>query len=510
MAAAQVDAALYAGLTRLDSALQWLPDLVLRVPTPENGGVRVDAVAGTMEVTYELRPGLRWSDGEPLTAQDLAYTWRVLADPHTQGIQATDGYRLISRVDIQDDRGVTLHFDRIYPEYLTLFPAVLPSHRLREVPLDRLASDAFWARPDVVAGPYKIAELVPDEHITLVRNEAWSAGRGGRRPHLDTIVYKVYPEAGALIKAARTGEIDLALEIPEAALPTLVDPGKLVPRYRSGLAYEQVTFNQADPNPLTGKPPLWKDDSPLRQALRLAVDRQGIIRSLLADRARLARSPIPSELSPFHPSDVTIQFDLDRAGQLLDSDGWRPGPDGVRSKGGRRLSFSMTTTLGNPLRLQVRDRLIADWRKLGVEVVARDAKAVDLFSGYSQGGMLSHGQFEAGLWTWSIGPDPDGVYPIQHSSQIPTDANQGRGSNFGRFQSRDIDRYLDLGRNSLMLQERGRAYADFERAYGQLAAELPLYERVLTVLATPRLHNIAVNPGPDTTLWNVADWWLEG
>ena len=506
--AAQIDTALYAGLTRLDATLQWMPDLAVRVPTLENGGVRMTSRG--MEVSYQLRQGLRWSDGKPISAQDVAFTWRVIVDPQTQGVLTTDGYRLISRFEVQDDRSFRLHFDGVYPEYLTLFPAVLPLHRLGDIPPARLASDSFWNRPDVVSGPYRIAELVPDEHITLARNEAWSAGRGGRRPHLDTIIYKVYPDAAALVAAARTGELDMALEIPESELKGLTSSGKLVAHYRPALAYEQVTLNQADPNPLTGKPPVWKDDPVLLQALRLAIDREGIVQSLLGGKAQLAQSAIPSALSPFHATDVRIRSDPERARQLLDSDGWRPGPDGIRNKAGRPLSFSFTTTLENPLRLQVRDRIIADWRKLGADVVARDAKPVDLFSGYAQGGMLSRGRFEAGLWTWSIGPDPDGVYATQHSSQIPTDANQGRGSNFGRFQSREIDRTLDLGRSSLKLKDRGAAYAGFERAYVQLAGELPLYERVLTVLASPRLHNLAPNPGPDTTLWNVADWWRDG
>ncbi|HLB77300.1 MAG TPA: ABC transporter substrate-binding protein, partial [Candidatus Dormibacteraeota bacterium] len=221
LAAAQVDAALFAGLTRLDANLRWQPDLATEVPTLENHGVTWDRAAATMEVTYHLRPGLRWSDGQPITAQDVAYTWKVIVDPSTAGVLSTDGYILISWIDVRDPTTFTLHYDRIYPEYLGLFSAVLPHHRLQDIGLDRLAADVFWNRPDVVSGPYKISELVPDEHITLVRNEAWSAGRDGLRPHLDRIIYKVYPESSQLIDAAAAGQVDLALEVPETALKGL-------------------------------------------------------------------------------------------------------------------------------------------------------------------------------------------------------------------------------------------------------------------------------------------------
>ena len=113
------------------------------------------------------------------------------------------------------------------------------------------------------------------------------------------------------------------------------------------------------------------------------------------------------------------------------------------------------------------------------------------------------------MWTWSIGPDPDGVYPLEHSSQIPTDQNQGQGSNFGRFNSPDLNRNLDRGRSTLVTIERVRAYAAFERAYARLGYELPLFERVLVVLASPHLHNLAPNAAPDTTSWNAADWWID-
>ena len=507
--AAQVDALLFASLVRLDPNLQPVADLVERVPTLENGDVKWNHDAGTVDVTYRLRPGLRWSDGEPLTADDVAFTWRLIVNPKVQGVLSPDGYAAISRVDVHDLQRFTLHFDRVYPKFLNLFPAVLPQHRLAGIAPEQLATDAFWGRPDVVSGPFKISELVPDDHITLLRNDAWSQGRSGRRAHLDSIVYKIFPEAGQLIDAARAGQVSLALELPDDQLAALTNTGSAMVQRRSQLAYEQVTFNQADPNPLTGQPPLWKSDPALLDALRRAINRPAIVKKFYGDRARLAESPIPSALSAFHDPDVSLTYDAGAAAKLLDGDGWVLGADGIRSKNGRRLGFHLVTALGSPLRSAVRDELAAEWRKLGAEVSVTEAHPSELFSGYAQGGLLERGLFEAGLWTWSIGPDPDGVYPLEHSSQIPTDKNQGLGSNFGRFNSSDLDRNLDKGRASLAMVERARSYAAFERAYARLGFELPLFERVLVVMASPHLHNLALNAAPDTTLWNAADWWVD-
>jgi len=323
------------------------------------------------------------------------------------------------------------------------------------------------------------------------------------------VIYKIYPEAGQLLAAARSGQVALALELPDDQLATLSNTGAMTVQRRSQLAYEQVTFNQADPNPLTGQSPLWKNDPVLLQALRQAIDRPAIVKKFFHDQAQLANSPIPTALVQFHDPDVALDYDLSGARKLLDGDGWSSGADGVRSKKGRRLSFQLVTALGSPLRDGLRDDLIAQWRKLGAEVSATQAHPSELFSGYAEGGLLERGQFEAGLWTWSTGPDPDGAYPLEHSSQIPSDQNQGRGSNFGRFSSPDLDRNLDRGRSSLNTVERARSYAAFERAYARLGFELPLFERVLVVLASPHLHNVAPNPAPDTTLWNAADWWMD-
>jgi peptide/nickel transport system substrate-binding protein len=507
--AAQVDALLYAGLVQLDANMEPVPDLVERVPTLQNGDVIWNRSAGSMDVTYSLKPGLRWSDGLPLTSADVAFTWRLIVNPSVGGVLSPEGYAAISRIDVHDALRFTLHFDRVYPKYLDLFPAILPQHRLAAVAPQQLPSDAFWLRPDVVSGPFKISELVPDDHITLIRNDAWSQGRSGRRPHLDTILYKIYPESGQLIDAARAGQAAMALEIPDDQVASLSNVGATTIQRRSQLAYEQVTFNQQDPNPLTGQPPIWKNDPALLQALRMAIDRPGLIKKFFHDQGRIAESPIPSTLAAFHDPDVSLQYDLATAQRLLDSDGWTVGSDGIRAKAGRRLSFHLVTALGSPLRDGVRDDLIAEWRKLGAEVSGSDAHPSELFSGYAQGGLLERGQFEAGLWTWSIGPDPDGVYPLEHSSQIPSDANQGQGSNFGRFNSADLDRSLDRGRTSLVTIDRVRAYAAFERAYARLGYELPLFERQLIVLANPHLHNLALNAAPDTTFWNAADWWLD-
>ena len=506
--AREIDALLFAGLTRRDAQLRPVADLASEVPTLENGEVSWDRAGKRMTVHYQLRAGLQWSDGQPLTAQDVAFTLKVIRESPPGSALNAEGYGAIQDLEIQGPLRFTISFNRIYPQYLDLFPAILPRHRLDGVPTASLAQNPYWARPDVVSGPYRISELVPDDHVALLRNDAWTQGRAGRRPHLDAILFRIYPEVGQLIDAARRNQLDLALEIPDEELATLGNPGGLSQQRRPALAYEQVTFNQADPNPLTGVPAPWNGDPVLLQVLRTSIDRSGLVQRLLHGEVPVAQSPI-SSLTDFHDADAAIRFDTAAASQALDRDGWMAGPDGIRVKNGRRLSFSLLTAIGDPLRMSVRNDLIAQWRKIGVDVIARDAHSSEMFSGYAQGGLLEQGRFEAGLWTWTTGANPDGVYPLEHSSQIPTDSNQGAGSNFGRLANPEIDRDLDRGRQTLLAGERVQAYAAFERAYARAGAELPLFTRVEVALASARLHNLQANSGPATTLWNAADWWID-
>ena len=503
--AREVGSLLFAGLTRRDAQLRPIPDLVTRVPTLDNGGVSLDRAAGRMTVSYQLRSGLRWSDGQPLTTADVAFTLETIRSAPA-GALDFDGYSAIANLEIRDDLHFNLAFKRIYPQYLDLFSAIIPSHRLA-APIDQAARAAYFARPDVVNGAFKIGDLVPDDHLRLVRNDAWSQGRGGLRPHLDAILLRIYPEVGQLIDAARKGQVDVALEISDEQLSLLGNTAGMTEQRRPALAYEQVSFNQADPNPLTGVTPPWTGDPLLLQALRSSIDRAGLVQRLFAGEVPVAQSPI-SSLTDYHDPDAALRFDPVAAGHDLEADGWIPGADGIRVKHGRRLSFSLLTALGDPLRTAVRADLIAQWRKLGVEVLPTDAHTSEIFSGFAEGGLLERGRFEAGLWTWITGPDPDGVYPLEHSSQIPGAGNQGTGSNFSRIASPEIDRSLTRGRSTLKAGERLQAYAAFERSYARLGAELPLFERVQVVLSTPRLHNLQANSAAATTLWNAPDWWL--
>ncbi len=495
------------GLLGSGPDLGWYGDLAREVPTVENGGVR--PVGPGMDVTYHLRPGLAWSDGQPLTADDVDFTYQVITGPGRTAGVGQEGYDRIGGVEAAG-QDVVLHFRSLYPAYLDLFSVVLPKHRLQAIPFAQLAADAFWTRPDVVSGPFAVEEVGAD-HVTLRRSPHYADGRLempflGHAAYADRVVFRAFRSRQAVLAAIAAGEVQVATDLTERELPTVARlPGAHVDLAPS-LAYEQVSLNQASPNPATGASPPWVDDPVVGQALDLAMDRGGLARQLHGPP--LTATPVSPLLSWAYDAAVPAPaFDLDRARQLLDQDGWAAGSDGVRVKNGRRLAFVLSTIADQQLRATERDSLVLGWRRLGADVQVQDFSSAQLFASYEAGGVLARGRYEAALWSWITPPDPDGEYAILHSSAAPA-PGLASGENYSRCHDAAVDQSLAQGRSTLDRAERGAAYRAFQAAYRRARCELPVYRRLDIGVTSPRVRNFALNPGPAGNTWNLADWWL--
>lgn len=478
-----IEQAVFSALVGVDPALGYYGDLARDVPTPENGAARL--VGSGMDVTYTLRAGLRWSDGQPVTPDDVVFTW------HAQ--QAQEGYSLISGIDRSGD-SLTMHFKAVYPAYLLLFGAIVPAHRLASIDAAHLASDPYWTKPDVVSGPFTVADAPGDRYV-LARNPHYADGRSGmsplgHAPHLDRLVVQGFATKEEELAALKAGEIAVALDLNERDLDAAAAMGQhlvAVP----GLAYEQVTLNRADP--------LFKDDPGLAAALLEGVDRTAVVDAALKGRAPLAQSPLSPALE-WVMQPAPLALDAAAAARALDADGWTAGSAGsTRSKGGRPLRLTLVTTAGNPLRAAEVEAVAAGWRRLGADVAVQGASAQVLFGPAGTSGSLASAGYQAGLWAWNTSPDPDGLRGI---------FTTGSPANFSRCASSAIDAALARGGATLDRPARVSAYRDFAQAYQLARCETPLYWHLDVGLASPRLHNFAPNPTAAGNLWNAADWWL--
>lgn len=509
-AALPIDQAIYDGLLASGPDLSFYGDLAASVPAPENGQVR--PVGDGMDVTYQLRRGLAWSDGQPLTVDDVIFTYQLIRGPGAVAGLSLEGYDRISGMERTGDDTVVVHFRSLFPAYRGLFSAILPKHRLDAVPADRLSADPYWTRPDVVSGPFVVQEFTSD-HVTLRRNSHYADGRAGmaflgHSAYAEQVVFRALPSRQAVLAALKAGDVQAGFDLTERELATIGRLAGVQVVLTPSLAYEQVSLNQANPNPATGRAPPWVGDPAVGQALDLALDRPALERRL-GKRSPLTATPVSPLVSwAYDANTIAPAYDLESAKRLLELDGWTPGPDGVRVKDGRRLAFVLSTAADQQLRAAERDVIVAGWRRLGVDVQVQDFSGAQLFGSFAAGGVLARGLYEAALWSWITPPDPDSEFSLLHSSSTPA-VGQRTGENYSRCHDPAVDQALAAGRATLDQAQRAAAYRAFQAAYVRAHCELPLYRRLDIGVASPRLHNVALNASPAGNTWNLADWWLD-
>ena len=227
MTNSQVSASAFDQLWDVSSEGKYIAEQATTIPTIANGGIRIDAeptaecenvrpgfedIPG-FEMDVDMRPGLLWSDGEPITLNDYKYTFEWVLDPDNTGLwPSTDGYDLIDRFDISDDGlSATLHFCSGFTGYLGLFnyPA-LPEHYMSQIPVTDAAEMSYPVGPSLVdapvSGPYKYASASPSA-IEMVRNENWVSPWTGEPAYLDRVVYSFFDGSkDAMIAAFLAGE----------------------------------------------------------------------------------------------------------------------------------------------------------------------------------------------------------------------------------------------------------------------------------------------------------------
>jgi peptide/nickel transport system substrate-binding protein len=493
---------LFAPLWGRDPGLRTYPDLARRVPTPANGGVRVAADRRSTTVDVQLVPGLRWSDGQALTADDVVFTWQALAGPSLQGARPP-GFERIRAMDRRSATEVVWTLDGVDPAYLLLGDGlfVLPAHRLRA------AGDwsAFLARPDVVSGPFAVTSGQAGGRLVLAANPQYGGGRtapgaypeGGpfdHAPYLERVVF--LPQAGetAEVQALVAQGADAGFHLTADDLPDLRAARGSAPVVTTGLRDEILTPNHAA-NPAPGRAPPWAGDPGVLEALDLALDRTALVRDTLPDAARPARGLYPRALGGLAGSAaLPAGAQLETARRRLDAVGWAPGPDGVRVKNGRRLAFSLTGICGRPGLDRELDRIRRQWLPLGAAVTS-GCQARDAFLALG-----ATGAFDMLLYSNQWAPDP---------SAWAAAGVSGGAANLGRCQDRALDAAFARAGGTLDGQARRSAALAAEREWLLYRCTIPLFEQPDVRQVSTRLRNFAPDPAAADT-WNAADWWLAG
>ena len=492
------------GLLTTDTNGNYQPVLAKSVPTVSNGGVKLSADGKRMDVTYQLQPDIKWSDGEPFTSADVKFTWETwMKDPK---VITREGYDQIDSVDTPDPLTVVLHYKSVYGPYPTRFGSIIPKHTLEKV-ADISSSD--YGRRPLGTGPFKVTDFKAGDSITVERNPNY---RNKGQPYLDKIIFRSVPSREVAVAQLKAGEVQGMWNLLEAQTPDLEKDANIKLAISPSPSVERIEINTAenkegtDPNsthPVLG-------DINVRRALIYATPKQQIIDKLLFGKARVGSSPVSQGWAS--PKGLTQEaYDPKKATELLDQGGWVKGGDGIRTKNGVRASITITTTTGDAIRECVEQILVDEYKQIGVELkISNIPSSVLLSASWSAGDPRKHGVFDMVMYASSPGIDPHQTVSLRyHSKKIPYPGNNGDGQNYTRFKNPDADKAIDEAGSTLDFEKRAAAYARALKLLNDAAVIIWMYER--SGIDAFRANVFGYSPNVwDNITGNTEDWYIKG
>jgi peptide/nickel transport system substrate-binding protein len=523
---ANVAAATWATLVVFTQDYKYAPDLAKSIPTTANGGVKVPGDNGdAMTVTWELRDGLKWSDGQPLTCDDFKYAWQWVMDPNNVGVTLA-GFNDITAIDCPSDTQMIWHFKNIYEGYITVMTAPLPRHYLEKIPIKDQVNGAGFRPAEVVnmptSGAFKYESVTPQQELRLAKNPNYTSFSTGKPAHLDNLIFKWYGDADLMIAGYKAGEVDVATDLQDSDMPKVQDLGDQVSAVPA-LTYEFLRPNWSDVSGVNDSNgtggcshnPAVQDrgkgcpmaDPAMREAVAYAIDKNEINTRLLGGTVQVANTNI-SPGAWFYADQTPATFNPDKAKQILDAAGWKVGADGIREKDGLKAKIELCTTT-RQVRIDTL-ALVANWLKdVGIEAVSNPVDATNIFADYNESTrdtpcVLRRSNFDLAEHAFTSSIDPLGNYFNYHSSQFDP-----AGVNDAQVKDPEIDASMDAVRNSVDFDVIKKAMADFQRLYVEKTVEVPLYYRQNVDLHSAKAGNFVGNPTQAGPTWNAVDWYVK-
>lgn len=445
--AGEINALLYSFLTTYDLNGGTIPQAVQTVPTVANGGISRDGLT----YTFHLRHDIRWQDGAPLTAQDVAFTFDAIMSPRNNTLSRY-GYDAVAWVRTPDRYTAVVHLKYRLSPFVTYFFGgnsnypILPAHVLAKYP--NLNQVPFNSDP-IGSGPYRLQEWSRGDHITVAANSAYYLGA----PAIKTITIHFIPDTQTIINELRTDEIDAYFFGDVSHMAEL----QAIPGHRLQTAqttqFGTLLFNTASP--------MFRDVR-MREAFAWAIDRRSLT-DKITHGVYNPDTPMRSLFTwAFDPTAGNIPYDPARAAALLSSMGWHRGPDGIRVKNGKRLEVQLLYYVGSVFTTTLANVVVAYERAVGIGV---SLKGLTSYAITSPTGPLYRGDFQVSVFGEESQADPDARWILGCSQRAPY------GFNFMRYCNPQVDALFESAAATQDVASRKRAYAVVQR---KLLEDLPI------------------------------------
>lgn len=509
-------------LARYDEAGNLVPWLVDEIPTAANGGVAEDLTS----ITWKLKEGVTWSDGTPLTAEDVVFTGEYCLNEE-MGCNALSAFADVSGIEAMDELTVKISFSRAKPfPYGPFVGATVPI--LQKAQFENCQGAAAQECTDenfgpIGTGPFTVSEFRANDTVVYVANENF---RDPNKPFFAEVIFKGGGDAASAARAVlETGEADYAwnLQVEPEILRAMEAAGRGKIATGFGNAVERLMVNFTNPDPALGDarsayadedgdfvadvPHPFLSDYNVRRALSLAIDRNILTQIGYGQAGIPGCNVVPAPaIYVSTANDECLTQNVAEANRLLDEAGWLPGDDGVREKDGVRLSILYQTST-NSVRQGTQALVKQMWEAIGVETELRNIDA-SVFFGGDPASPDTYGKFYADIEMYTNtfdGTDPEAYMNNWRCDEISGPENQWLGNNIPRWCSAEYEALLDELAVTVDLETRGEIVRQLNDILMQNYVMIPLVTRGDVSAVNNSLLGVRFNVW-DSELWNIADW----
>jgi len=503
----EVSGGMFHSLVDVTNDLRTVPTLVTSVPTLANQGVKMNGAG--MDVTWTLKTGMQWSNGDPINCDDLKATWTWIMDPANTGLAGgTIGWEDISGITGGTGTTCVMSFSKVYEGYLYLVAPLLPAKYITSIPVKDAPSKLYPLtdlKSGVYDGPYIPTDLAQDSQITTVSNPKWIT-ISGHAPGVDQVIWKYYADAATMLQGFKAGDYDLAQDLNDADIPSLTGIDQNQQVIHDSLTYELHEFNQKSLQTKFGA-----DYKTIIAAIKLATDRQAIAAGPLGGNVSVSNNFV-SPLTWYYKNEGgSTAPDAAAATTLLTGAGWTAGADGYLAKGGKTLELQYCTTTKQS-RQDTLKLVASQLKAIGIKVDVNAVSATDFFAAWNDTAAttkcnMQHGNFDVAEFAWVAPLDPLSAYNVYTTQGIPDNAPHN-GQNTSRISLPALDAAYNKVKDSVDQVAVKAAMFSIEDIYvsSQNTYELPLYNRKDVWLVAPRIHNFTGNPTTSAGEWNIGDW----
>ncbi|HXH72248.1 MAG TPA: peptide-binding protein [Mariprofundaceae bacterium] len=438
-----------------------------------------------LSITFHIRHGLKWSDGQPFTSADCLFTLRLIQDDHTQSAYKAD-YAMVKRAEAPDTYTFTVHYDEPFSPALSSWAslAILPKHVFEHE--DVMHTD-LSRHPKATIGPYFLADWQSQQSILMRANRDYFDGPVWIAERLTRII----PDPATQFLELSAGRLD-SMGLSPLQYTRLFDmKPELKNNYRRykylDFVYTYLGFNLKRA-PFT--------DPRVREAIAYAINRQELVDGVLLGLGEVIASPYKPGTQWVNKNLKPRVYNPEIAKELLKEDGWSDTDgDGILDKDGKPLSFTILTNNGNKQRADAAIIMQQRLKEVGIDVRIRLVEWSAFIENF-----INKRDFDAVILGWSLSPEPD-QYNIWHSSQTGP-----REFNFLSYSNPKVDKALVDARRTFDTAERKRLYDIVQQEIYNDVPIVFLYAPYSLPVFHKRIHGI--EPAPAGIGWNSEHWFV--